>query len=203
MSTASAYAILRRLGPLITTAEAAAALRVSGSAASRMLRFLRERGLARRIGHGRWTTDVGPLDPRALAAEITRPYPAYVSFDSALFAHQVIDQVPRDIALASLARPRRVRTDVGTFVIHRLPASLFGGFEERTGVPLATVEKAVFDFHYVTQASARSRRRLPELDLPGTLSRRKLRRWVDRIESPRLRRLVGAAVERELDRASA
>lgn len=202
MSTAAAYATLRRLGPMITTAEAAAALRVSGSAASRMLRFLRERGLARRIGHGRWTTETGEIDPRSLAAEITRPYPAYVSFDSALFAHQAIDQVPRDIALASLARPRTVRTDIGTFVVHRLPPALFGGFEERDGVALATIEKALFDFHYVAQASGRPRRRLPELELPRTVSRRKLQRWVGRIESSRLRRLVGLALERELSRAA-
>ncbi|MBI2766536.1 MAG: hypothetical protein HYX53_11580 [Chloroflexi bacterium] len=198
MSTATAYAALRRIGPIVTTAEAAATLRVSSSAASRTLRLLRERGLARRIGHGRWTTETNALDPRSVAAEITRPYPSYVSFESALFAHGAIDQVPRDISLASLARPRRVRTDVGTFVIHRLPPALFGGFLERDGVALATLEKAIFDFHYVAQASGRPSRRLPELDVPRRLSSRRVREWIPRIESRRLRALVADALERQL-----
>ncbi|MBI2724277.1 MAG: hypothetical protein HYX50_04355 [Chloroflexi bacterium] len=182
----------------MTTAEAAAALRVSTSAASRTLRSLRDRGLARRIGHGRWTTKTEVIDPREIASEITRPYPSYVSFVSALFAHGAIDQVPRDISLASLARPREVRTDVGTFVIHRLPPALFGGFEERSGVALATIEKALFDFHYVAQASGHPLRRLPELDLPRRVSSRVLRQWVARIGSRRLRDLVAAALKRQL-----
>ena len=44
------------------------------------------------------------VDPRRLADEVTRPYPAYISFASTLNFHQLIDQLPRDIAVASLDR---------------------------------------------------------------------------------------------------
>ncbi len=202
MSTAAAFATLRALGvTLLTTGEAAAALRVSVSSASRSLRTLAERGLVRRIRHGTWSLTSDAMDPRRVAAELTRPFPAYVSFQSALAAHGTIDQIPREISVASLAKPRRLRTEVATFMIHRLPPDLFGGYEERDGVALATVEKAIFDYFYVACASGHPSRRLPELDLPASFSREKLSAWIARIGSPRLRTLVSVAVSRALEHA--
>lgn len=199
MSAAEAYAILRRLGgALLTTGEAAAALRTSQSAASRTLRTLERRGLLRRIRHGLWTIAPEPTDPRRIAAELTRPHPAYVSFDSALAAHGAIDQVPRVIEVASLAKSKRIRTTLATFIVHRLPPELFGGFVETDGIALATVEKALFDSCYVAVASGHPQRRLPELDLPASFSRRKLGLWIRRIRSPRLRTLVERALARAL-----
>ncbi len=202
MSAATAYAALRRIGtPILTTGEAAAALRVSLSAASRTLRTLERGGLARRIRYGLWTIATEPFDPRRIVPHLTRPYPAYVSFESALAAHGAIDQIPREIAVASLAKPRRVRTAVGTFAIHRLPPELFAGFADRDGVPLASAEKALFDSCYVAAASGAPARRLPELDLPATFSRRSVDAWIARIPSARLRTLVAAAVARALAHA--
>ena len=202
MSAASAFAKLREIGAqAVTTREAAAALRVSTSSASRALRTLSERGLARRIRHGLWSLD-RTSDPRLLASEITRPHPAYVSFASALAAHGVIDQIPREIALASTARAKRVKTTQGIFVVHRVPPALFGGYDLKDGVAIATPEKALFDFVYVSQASGRTRQRLPELDLPESFSRREVERWIKRISSPRLRELVTNAVDRTLKHAA-
>ena len=132
MSSASVFAKLREVGaPTVTTREAAAALRVSTSSASRALRTLAERGLAQRIRHGLWSLADRTADPRLLAGEITRPHPAYISFASALAAHGVIDQIPREIALASTGRAKRVRTSQGIFVVHRVPPRLFGGQRRR------------------------------------------------------------------------
>lgn len=202
MSAATTYAALRRLGlPILTTGEAAAALRTSQSAASRGLRTLAARGLVRRIRHGLWAITDQPVHPLAIVSELTRPYPAYVSFESALAAHGAIDQIPRDIAVSSLGKPRRVRTSVGTFVIHHLPADLFGGYTERNGVAIARVEKALFDSFYVAAASGHPDRRLPELELPASFSRRALEHWVSRVPSRRLRTLVGASLGRALAHA--
>ena len=196
--SARAYAELRRLGPTITTAEAAAALGASTSSASRTLRGLERRGLVTGVRRGLWSLATTVRDARALAGDLTRPYPSYVSFESALFAHGVIDQVPRTITLASLGRPRIARTAIATFVIHRLPPELFGGFIGEGDIRVASVEKALFDFHYVTEASGRPTRRLPEIELPPRFSRRELTRWVGRISDPRLRRRVGARLDRVL-----
>jgi len=203
MSSATAYATLRKLGaPAIRTGEAAAALRVSESSASRTLRTLEDRGLARRVRQGIWTLDDDATrDPRAIIAELTRPLPAYVSFQSALATHGAIDQIPRETAIASLGRPRRIRTSLGTFVVHRLPSELFGGFVDRNGVPVATVEKALVDYFYVAAASGHPNRRLPELDLPADFSEQEVRKWIARIPSRRLRTLVEAGVDRALRHA--
>ncbi len=196
------YSTLRRLlVPVLTTAEAAAALQTSGSAASRGLRTLEAQGLVRRLRHGLWILADDSLDPRAIVAELTRPFPAYISFQSALAARGAIDQIPREISVASLAKPRRIETRLATYVIHRLPPALFGGFEESGGVALATVEKALFDYFYVASASGRTRSRLPELDLPATFSRKQLNSWLARIRSERLRTRVRAAIERSLEHA--
>lgn len=201
MSGATTYARLRRLGSPITTGEAAAALRTSTSAASRALRGLARSGLVRKVAHGLWDVAEAPRPAEQLALEIVRPYPAYVSFASALAAHGAIDQIPREIALASLGRPRRVRTAVGTVAVHRIPPELFGGFEDRGGVPVARAEKAIVDHYYVAHASGRGGRRLPELDLPVGFSEPEVRRWIARIRSPRLRTLVGRSVTRSLRHA--
>jgi len=202
MSAAAMYSTLRRLSvPVLTTAEAAAALQTSASAASRGLRTLEAQGLVRRLRHGLWTLADQPLDPRAIVAELTRPFPAYISFQSALAARGAIDQIPREISVASLAKPRRIETRLATYVIHRLPPALFGGFEESDGVALATVEKALFDYFYVASASGRTRTRLPELDLPANFARKQLESWLARIRSDRLRTRVRAAIERALEHA--
>lgn len=202
MSAAATYAQLRRLGTrVLTTGEASAALRRSQSAASRSLRDLEAKGLVRRVRFGLWIVGDGPVNPYALAAELTRPFPAYVSFASALATHGAVDQIPREITVASLAKPRRIATSLGTYAVHRLPPELFGGFVDREGVALATVEKAIFDYFYVACASGHPRRRLPELDLSRDFSANDLRGWIDRIRSRRLRTLVGAAVARALEHA--
>lgn len=195
MSAAANYARLRALGTeTVTTAEAAAALRTSTSSASRALRTLAGYGLVGSVGHGLWRLGRGQ-DARQLAAEITRPYPAYVSFESALSAHGMIDQLPREIALASLSRSKRVRTPDATYAVHHLPPELFGGYEEERGFPLATPEKALFDWCYVSEASARPGRRLPEIETSSTFSEREFGRWLGLIRDDRLRRRVGAALE--------
>lgn len=200
MTTLERYARLQRLGsPLITTGEAAAALRVSTSAASRSLRRLAQAGMAERIRYGLWRLTSEPVDPRRLASAITRPYPAYVSFESALSAHGMLDQLPRDISLASLDRAKKVRTSLGTYAVHHLPPELFGGFTDADGIPLATPEKALFDYLYVSHASANQRRRLPEIELPAGFSRAVLRRWVRSIRSAALRRRVRTALDTLVD----
>lgn len=197
----SSFAALDRVGPTVTTGEAAAALNVSVSQASRLLRSFEAKGLARRVRYGLWIVGSDPVDPRALIEEITRPYPAYVSFASALSAHGMIDQVPREISVASLDSAKRVTTELGTFAVHHLPPELFGGWIERDGVKLARPEKALFDLAYVSAVHTGRPRRIPELELPTTFDHDELDGWLKRIESPRLRTLTSRGLRYALKRA--
>lgn len=197
----SSFATLSRLGRTITTGEAAAALKVSVSQASRLMRTLVAQGMARHVRYGLWTIGADAVDPRTLIEDITRPYPAYLSFASALNAHGMIDQVPREISVASLDSAKRVRTELGTYAIHHLPPALFGGWMERDGVKLARPEKALFDLAYVSAVHRGRPHRIPELELPAEFDRDELDRWLTRSESPRLRTLVRRGLRYALDRA--
>jgi predicted transcriptional regulator of viral defense system len=199
--TLASYATLAGLGPTLTTGEAAAALRISTSSASRLLSDLATHGLARRVRHGLWVLGNEPVDPRRLAEEVTRPYPAYISFASALNFHQLIDQLPRDISVASLDRSKQVRTALATFVVHHLPPDLFGGWVEEDGIKVASPEKALFDLSYVSAAHGARQRRIPELELPTDFDLTETARWLAQIDSPRLRTLTSRGLEHALGRA--
>ena len=77
---------------------------------------------------------------------LTRPYPSYISLWSTLFDHGMLDQVPRSVYAASLARPQAVQTSVGEYRAHHVRPDLFGGFEGQTAVRAgrATPERALF-----------------------------------------------------------
>ncbi len=197
MNAPAALAHLRALRkPVVTTDEAVLVLRAERSAATHTLRRLATAGLLKRVRHGLWATDLD-LDPLVLPEYLTTPFPSYVSFQSALFFHGMVSQIPSVIYVASLAQTRTVRTSLGTYSIHRLAPTVFGGYEiERTsGVRLATPEKALLDTLYLAPARSRLFAHLPEVELPERFDRDRLRYWLRRIP-PGPRR---TSVERRLD----
>lgn len=202
MRRADAYGELLRIGrPIVTTREAATRLRASVSSTSHMLRALEEAGLARRLRHGLWALRP-EIDPFVVAPYLTAPFPAYVSFWSALASHGMIEQIPRQTSVASLDRARRVATAIGTYSIHHLAPELFDGYRgsEATGY-LATPEKALFDTVYVRAARA-ARAFFPELSLPQGFDATQLATWAGRVATPRLRTLVSRGIDEALRQAS-
>lgn len=190
MSPVGDYGQLLRLDrPVITTSEAAAVWQTSGRTAGRRLEAMDEGGLVRRLRRGLWALNP-EIAPFALAPFLTAPFPAYISFWSAFAHHQMIEQIPRQVSVASLDRARSITTTIGTYEIHHLAPELFGGFEgsENNGY-LAKPEKALFDAVYVRAASG-TRAFFPELSLPAGFKDGELEKWTERIESARLRTLV-------------
>ena len=197
MNAASALAHLRALRkPVVTTAEAALVLRAERSATTHTLKRLATAGLLKRIRHGLWTTDPN-LDPLLLPEYLTAPFPSYVSFQSALFFRGMVSQIPSVIYVASLAQTRTVRTSLGTYSIHRLAPSFFGGYDtvKSSGVRLATPEKALLDTLYLAPARSRLFAHLPEVELPKHFDRDQIRYWVRRIPAGLRRK----SVEQRLD----
>lgn len=202
MRTSTAYGELRRLGrPVIETREAAALLRTSTSNAGHRLRAAQEAGLVVHLRHGLWALDPR-VDPIVVAPYLTAPFPAYVSLWSALAQHDMIEQIPRQIFVASLARTTSVSTPVATYSIHHLAPELFTGFD---GSPehgyVATPEKALFDSVYV-RAPRGGRAYFPELSLPAGFEARKLDGWLKRIARPSLRTRVSRELELALAQAA-
>jgi predicted transcriptional regulator of viral defense system len=191
LNATEALARLQRLGvPVLTTGEAAAALRVTGGAAHKTLLRLAGAGLIARVTRGIWAVSL-PIDPMLLPEHLTAPFPAYVSLQTALWHHGLIEQIPAAVFAVSLGRTRRLRTAMGSFSIHRVAPEVFGGFETRpSGVKIATPEKALFDLLYLSATRARIFAALPEIELPRRFDRRAARAWIARITSPALAAMV-------------
>ena len=187
-------------GEPITTSEAAARLRMPVSSASRLLASLAERGLTRNIRPGLWVIGEDVPDRLALASALTFPAPAYVSFTSALNYHGVIDQLPRQITVASTGRPRTIKTSLADYVVHRIPPDLFDGWIQHNGARIASPEKALFDIAYIAAVRGRPMY-VPEMDLPAELDPRAFDRWLARVASPRLRTLTRRGLDHLVSRA--
>lgn len=202
MRQAEAYGDLLQMGrPVVSTREAAARWQTSSVTAGRRLRGMEEAGIVGNLRRGLWSLDP-QISPFAVPHFLTAPFPAYVSLWSALASHGMIEQIPRQISVASLDRSRRIDTSIGTFSIHHLAGEVFGGFtgSERSGY-IAVPEKAIFDTIYV-RAAAGGKAYFPELTLPDGFDGEVLSDWTQRIKSPRLRTLVSRGVRDALRSAT-
>lgn len=190
MRPTDAYADLLRLDrPVVETREAATRLGLSVAAASQQLHALERSGIVRRLRRGLWLLRPD-MEPFALPAYLTAPFPAYVSLWSALARHGMIEQTPQQVYVASLARTQQVRTSIGKFSIHHLAPELFGGHDHvGEGVDLATPEKALFDTIYMLTPRG-GQVRLPELELPEGFDKGQIDGWTQCIPRPRLRTMV-------------
>src|SRR5256885_4393993 len=172
----------------IRTDEAAAMLRMSPGAAAQLLRRMGQDKLVQPIRRGLVWMGREPIDPWAALEWISAPYPAYASLYSALYLHGVLSQIPAIHYAVTLGRAHRVRTEAGTYSLHRLAPEVFGGFETLdSGAKMATLEKALFDLAYLSPTRARFFARPPELELPRSFDRAALRKWIARIRSPERR----------------
>jgi len=197
MNAAEALRRLKRLRvPAATTSDASAVLAISVQAASHTMRRLARSGLVTPVRKGLWALADEP-DPLALAKYVTAPYPSYLSLQTALYRHGMIEQIPSMIFAVSLARTARIETPLGTYSVHHVQPAFFDGFEAvaESGIKLATPEKALVDFLYLSPTRARLFASLPELELPRGFRRSEARRWAQRIPSKRL----GTIVARKLD----
>lgn len=186
MKQIAALQRLRKLAtPAVESRDVAALLHVSASNATTILRRLAAEGMIIHLSRGRWL--VNPkVDRLALPELISAPYPAYISLQSALFHHGMIEQIPSVIYAVTPARPRRLLTPMGTISFHRMPPELFKGFELSTAsdAKIATPEKALFDLVYLAPGRSRVFSKLPELTIPRRFQWQRLKEYTDMVKSP-------------------
>lgn len=82
------------------------------------------------------------------AASMLYP-PAYVSLESALFEHGVLDQAPHVLTCVTLNKTKLFRTKLGEISYAHLKTDLFFGYHTHEGKALAEPEKAALDFVYL------------------------------------------------------
>jgi predicted transcriptional regulator of viral defense system len=182
MNQTEALQRIQKLGvPSFETRDISALLRVSPANASVLLSRLAGRGFVRRLTRGRWSIGEQP-NREQLAEQVAAPSPAYVSLQSALFRHGLIEQVPEVLYAVTLGRARRVRTSSGAVSLHRMPPALFGGYETADdGTKVATAEKALFDLLYLSPTRTRLFAGLPEMELPHSFRWAKVSGWTKKI----------------------
>jgi hypothetical protein len=101
-------------------------------------------------------------------------------------------QIPAVTYAVSVGRTRRFETPLGTISVHHMDASLFFGYESvgKSGVKMATAEKAILDVLYLSPARSKLFRALPELELPKTFRIGEVRAMLKRIKDVKRRTLV-------------
>lgn len=82
------------------------------------------------------------------AAAVLYP-PSYVSLESALFMHGVVEQVPYRVTCVSANKTKSFQTALGAVHYSHIKKELFWGYEFKDGIPLALPEKAALDFVYI------------------------------------------------------
>lgn len=202
MTTLDAYSDLLKMGrPIVTTNEAVARLGTSPSQTNYVLRTLEEKGMARHLRRGLWALRPD-VDRFVVVPYLTDPYPAYISFWSALARHDMIQQIPREVSAASLDRARKIKTSIAAYSIHHLASELFDGYEgsEETGY-MAVPEKAFFDTVYI-RAARGAMVYLPELSLPRSFNQALVEQWTRSVKTRRLRTMVSRQIDTALAKAS-
>lgn len=188
---------LRRLAtPVVESRDVAALLSVSASNATTILRRLAAEGLITHLTRGRWL--VNPkVDRLTLPELISAPYPAYISLQSALFHHGLIEQIPSILYAVTPGRPRRLRTPVATVSFHRMPIDLFTGFElsSTSDAKIATPEKALFDLIYLAPGRSRVFSTLPELTIPRRFQWQRLKEYTARVKSSGRRAFITQRIQ--------
>jgi predicted transcriptional regulator of viral defense system len=196
MNQIEALQRLRTLAaPVVETRDVAALLQVSISNATTILRRLAQKGMITHLSRGRWLANE-KIDRLALPELISAPYPAYVSLQSALFHHGLIEQIPSVLYAVTLARPRRLKSPLGTISFHRMPPELFKGFElaSRSDAKVATPEKALFDMLYLAPGRSRVFSNLPELTIPRRFQWERLKEYTKQVKSSGRRAYIGARI---------
>jgi predicted transcriptional regulator of viral defense system len=181
--------------PFVDTRDIAALLNQKTAAASLTANRLTKAGFLIKLSRGKWavTRNVNPL---AIPEHLTAPHPSYISLQSALFHHGMISQIPNATYAVSLAKSRQYKTPIGVFSVHHAESDFFYGYElDSSGwAKIAVPEKALLDILYFAPTKSRLFGALPELELPGSFSWKRVSEMAARIKSSARRKFVEKAV---------
>lgn len=192
MRQTEALAKLNRLEhPIFQTQDVSALLNISSSYASHLLSRLEKDGLVFRIKKGLWSLE-GKVSNFDLACYITFPAPAYVSLQSALNHHGIIEQIPGHTYCIALTTSKQVITTKAVFSVHRVDPKFFFGFEPygQNQAMIATPEKALVDFYYLSATRSNQFKSLPELHLEENFEISQAHDLVTKIPSKRIKTIV-------------
>jgi len=185
--------------PFLHSTDVAAFLGISRGLASKIMTRLSKAGFTIPLTRGRWAMN-REVDIFMIPEFLTAPSPSYISLQSALFFHGMISQIPETVYAVSTSRARLYKTAIGVFSIHHVDSDFLYGFE--TTVPgqmkIATPEKALVDFFYLSPAKSKLFHALPEIELPKNFRVKQALEMVSGIKSKSRRTIVTEKIYRVL-----
>lgn len=131
---------------VLTIRELMAILDVKRSSAIVQASRLVKQGLLISAGRNQFLLDLKPIEWLAVAVEMYAP--SYISFESALNFHGIIDQNPKPIFLCTIRRPFKKSVATKEFIYRNVTDSIFFGFERQGNTIIALPEKAILDQLY-------------------------------------------------------
>lgn len=176
---------------VIETRDVACKLGISNEHASQVLRRLAHERHILHLSRGIWAINI-QMNPLLVPEYLVAPFPSYVSLQTALYHHGMIDQIPQIITVVSPGRTRRIRTPLATVSVHHIASEFFFGdeFDPKTFVKMATPEKALLDIFYLKPAKSLWFKNLPEVEIPKSFNAKKAFEMIRRIPSQARRTLV-------------
>lgn len=176
--------------------DAATLLNVSLNAAAKLLERLAAVGLVIRVMRGRWV--IPDKFNRLCLPELVAGQPAYVSLQSALSYHGMIDQIPAAVYGITCGRGGMVSTPLGKVSLHHVRPGFFVGYETPTEIgwlKIATPEKAIVDILYLRMTSLGDFKGLPEVEWPKSFKWSVARKFACLTPTGARRALILSALE--------
>ena len=174
----------------LTTSDAMALLGIRKDHASHILSRLEEAGHLVKLKRGLWCFPEKNI-PYSAAGLVTSPFPSYISLQSALYHHGMISQIPQMTYCVSVARTHLYRTAIGDISVHHISEDFFFGYyEDSNGVKMASPEKALLDFFYLSPAKTGFFRALPELEIPKEFSFRRAKQMIEKLPASRRKSIL-------------
>lgn len=182
--------------PVFQTSDAAACLNVDSAHASKLLSRLSLSGHLVHLRRGLWVFR-DRVEPLALPVYLIDPFPCYVSLQSALYYHDMISQIAAVTYAVSIGRTKIYDTPLGVVSVHHVHPSFFFGFDTigKGVAKMATPEKALIDFLYLSPAKSNLFKALPELEFPRGFSVKRAHEIINQIRSERRKNLVKSLFE--------
>lgn len=191
MNLLVAYKRLQRLAPLFKTEEVAMELGVTKNNAAAILSRLAKHDMIIQLARGRWAYSES-VDPLLIPSFLVEPMIAYASLYTALYYHDMIEQIPSTVYAIALCKTKQFNTLLGCFSIHSILPDLFTGYQlyGNNDVLMATPEKALFDTFYLTPAKSSLFKRLTEIELPQGFRFDVMEQWLQLVKNKSRRRMI-------------
>lgn len=189
--------------PIFQTRDVAGILDMNIAHASQVLRRLAKAELLVPLCKGLWAFSKG-VDILNLPRYLTAPFPSYISLQTALFKYDMISQIPSVVYAVTLARSKQMKTPLAEVSLHHLDPSFFFGFtvDPQTEVAIATPEKALLDFFYLSSGKSKLFTALPEVELPKDFKLKEVYHMIDKIPSFQRRTQVLTRFEAWMNRSN-